>query len=290
MTVLVASCRGRLETRSPMFPRNAVVSVALVALTAPDVGNAVETFVSNVVSTVETAADATWYDVAPGVRAQPTIAIDTSVYPDERGVQFLVDGVPDDRNSKVRPDGFDATGPEDDSDFHVYPSMIPVEGSVLEARWTDRSGVEHVSRHLVGADLPADAPLAEPATVQWNGTEPGRNRLPVVLIDDSIYPDAHGVQFFLDGESDDRNSKARPDGWDATGPRDDSEFHFYPGLTLTGGERLEARWTDESGDPYRSVHVVGADPAEVTDPPETTAPATTTPETTTPETTAPETT
>src|SRR6056297_1472478 len=290
MTTTVASCRGRLEKRSPMIARNAVVSVALVALTAPDVGNAVETFVSNVVSTVETTEHAVWYDVVPGVRAQPTIVIDASVYPDERGVQFLVDGVPDDRNSKVRPEGFDATGPEDDSDFHVYPSMTPADGSVLEARWTDRSGVEHVSRHLVGADLPADAPLAEPAAAQWSGAEPGQNRLPVVLIDDSIYPDANGVQFFLDGESDDRSAKARPDGWDATGPQDDSEFHFYPGLTLTGGERLEARWTDESGSPYRTVLVVGAEPADQIDPPATTAPATTAPATTAPETTAPETT
>ena len=35
-----------------------------------------------------------WVDVAAGRRRLPTIQIDESIYPDDRGVQFLIDGRP----------------------------------------------------------------------------------------------------------------------------------------------------------------------------------------------------
>ena len=184
---------------------------------------------------------AVWSDVAPGVKSLPTLTIDDSIYPDKSGVQFLIDGTPDDRYPKVRPDGFDATGPQDASTFHVYPSLVPADGSVLKARWTDRNGNAHVSEHVVGTDAAADAPFPAAGLVTWKDVGVGTTGMPTVTIDDSIYPNQRGVQLFVNGKADDRSPKARPDGWDATGPWHSSTFHHYPKLTLENGMALEAR-------------------------------------------------
>ena len=61
----------------------------------------------------------------------------------------MVNGTVDQR-SPARPKGFDATGPQDNSTFHIYPSLSLSAGDVLEARWTDRAGSAWTNRHVVG--------------------------------------------------------------------------------------------------------------------------------------------
>lgn len=238
-----------------MFVNKVFGAAALVALGAPGV-----VWASSAQSDSEGGSPplVEWYDVAPGVRSMPTIDIADDGYPDRSGVQFLIDGEPDDRNPRARPSGFDATGPHHNSTFHVYPATRLADGTTLEARWTDSDGVAHVSRHVVGADVDADAPLASADDVDWTSVAAGKRQLPTVDIDDSIYPNRQGVQFFVNGEPDDRRPRARPDGWDSTGPQDNSAFHVYPRLRLRSGDTLEARWTDRNGESHRTTHVVGS--------------------------------
>ncbi len=74
--------------------------------------------------------------------------IDGSVYPNSSGVQFLINGKVDERHS-ARPGGFDATGPQEDSKYHIYPDVALSPGDVLGARWVDRSGVSRSSTYVV---------------------------------------------------------------------------------------------------------------------------------------------
>jgi hypothetical protein len=80
----------------------------------------------------------------------PTVTIDDSIYPNQRGVQLFVDGKADDRSPTARPDGWDATGPQHNSTFHHYPKLTLQPGMELEARWTDKSGTSFRSVHIVG--------------------------------------------------------------------------------------------------------------------------------------------
>ena len=96
----------------------------------------------------------TWLDVASGSGRQPTVVIDSGVYPDSSGVQFLISGEVDDRCS-CRPGGFDATGPQEDSKYHIYPDVDLSAGDVIEARWTDRSGAARSSTWTVGSVTPS---------------------------------------------------------------------------------------------------------------------------------------
>ncbi len=74
--------------------------------------------------------------------------LDGSVYPNSSGVQFLINGKVDERHS-ARPGGFDATGPQEDSKYHIYPDVALSAGDVLGARWVDRSGVSRSSTYVV---------------------------------------------------------------------------------------------------------------------------------------------
>ena len=103
---------------------------------------------------------AVWVDVQPG-SAQPEVT-EVTPYPDSQGVQFLVNGVVDERCT-CRPNGYDATGPEDGSIFHIYPDITLVEGDVLEARWTS-GGVSYSSTHVVEADTSTTTTTAAPTT------------------------------------------------------------------------------------------------------------------------------
>jgi hypothetical protein len=249
---------GRRRKRITMITfRSSFVSVAFLALATPSLSCEPPFLTSDVVEHAADSASAVWSMVEPGVKVMPTLTIADSIYPDAAGVQFLVNGKPDDRYPKVRPDGFDATGPQDESTFHVYPSLTPKDGTVLEARWTDRSGTDHVSEHVVGTDAPSDAPFPAAGLVNWTHVGAGTTSMPTVTIHNSIYPNQRGVQLFVNSEPDDRSPKARPDGWDATGPQHQSTFHHYPKLALRTGMKLEARWTDTTGTSYRSVHTVG---------------------------------
>jgi hypothetical protein len=238
---------------------------------------------------------AVWIDVAPYSYGLPQITIDPSIYPDARGVQFLVNGLVDDQ-SPARPNGYDATGPADNSTFHVFPKRRVRSGDILEARWTDRSGSAWTHRHVAGDDTYTPPTPTPPNTVTWTKVIPDKYAMPEVTIGQAIYPDSRGVQFFVNGSVDER-STARPDGYDATGPSDGSAFHIYPSLRLREGDLVEARWTDREGVVWRHQHVVGQGfdslmmiSAAVTAAAPTTAPATTAPATTAPATTAPATT
>jgi len=87
----------------------------------------------------------------------------------------------------------------------------------------------------------------------WSNIEAGAhafsptNLLPVITIDDSIYPTAPGVQFWWEGVVDERNPVSRPNGFDATGPQESSTYHMFPDLFLDFGDELEARWVDVGG-------------------------------------------
>ncbi len=231
-----------------------------------------------------------WADVDAGSKRLPTVTIDDSIYPqvgdngDRTGVQFFINGDADDRNSKARPDGWDATGPQEGSTFHVYPKISLRVGDVIQARWVTPGGDTHVSELVVGGGEPVASqptPTPEPVLVvedvpsgtagedpvaglvSWADVDAGSRRLPTVTIDDSIYPqvgdngDRTGVQFFINGDADDRNSRARPDGWDATGPQEGSTFHVYPKISLRVGDVIQARWVTPGGDTHVSELVVG---------------------------------
>ncbi len=90
-----------------------------------------------------------WSQIDVGSGLMPEITITDSLYPNDLGVQFLINGEPDDRHSGARPNGFDATGPRDDSVFHVYPAVDLVEGDVVSARWTALDGSTYVSTSTV---------------------------------------------------------------------------------------------------------------------------------------------
>ena len=85
------------------------------------------------------------------------------MYPNSSGVQFLVGGEVDDRCS-CRPGGFDATGPQEESKYHIYPDITLSAGDVIEARWTDRSGVARSSIMTVPAETTATPKSTPTAT------------------------------------------------------------------------------------------------------------------------------
>lgn len=97
-----------------------------------------------------------------------------------------------------------------------------------------------------------------PSEAVWRDISPGSGREPTIIIEDADYPDRAGVRFFINGRVDERNSNARPDGFDATGPREDSQYHVYPGITLNRGDVVTARWTDRNGTPRRSTATIGS--------------------------------
>ncbi len=104
-------------------------------------------------SEASTGGIATWLDAATGSSRQPTVVIDSAVYPNSSGVQFLINGEIDERHS-ARPGGFDATGPQEDSKYHVYPDVALSAGDVIEAKWTDRGGAARSSTWTVGSAAP----------------------------------------------------------------------------------------------------------------------------------------
>jgi hypothetical protein len=113
-----------------------------------------------------------WSDVSVGGARQPTIVIDDEWYPDDRGVQFRINGVIDDRDPVARPNGFDATGPQENSKYHIWPSVTLSAGDVLEGRWVDRSGQVRKSTQVVAAassDSAAPAPAPAPASPVSSG-------------------------------------------------------------------------------------------------------------------------
>ncbi len=82
--------------------RKSFVSVAILALATPSASWALSSVSTD--SVVEHEADdslAVWSDVAPGRRSLPTLTINDSIYPNDSGVQFLVDGHSDDRNPRA---------------------------------------------------------------------------------------------------------------------------------------------------------------------------------------------
>jgi hypothetical protein len=104
-------------------------------------------------------------------------------------------------------------------------------------------------------------PTVDTGTAVWSDVEPGPSRLPTVTIDGSVYPDGSGVQFVVNGVVDERSTSARPDGYDATGPQDDSTFHVFPEITLAVGDLIEGRWLDRNGEAQSSAVVIdGAAP------------------------------
>jgi len=60
----------------------------------------------------------------------------------------------------------------------------------------------------------------------------------LIIPPDSQYPNATGVSFFKDGVF---------NRTDPTGPRENSQYHFWPAPELFGGEVLLATWTDLNG-------------------------------------------
>ena len=115
---------------------------------------------------------------------------------------------------------------------------------------------------------------APASKVTWSQISAGGGREPQIVIDGSIYPKSAatnqsqtGVRFFYNGEPDARHAN-RPNGWDATGPREGSQFHMYPALTLRSGDVIEARWVDLSNRSWTSrVVVAGSNPAPTPVPP-----------------------
>ncbi len=177
--------------------------------------------------------------------------------------------------------------------FHVYPKISLSVGDVIQARWVTADGYSHVAELVVGGGTADDVepvaaqPESESDTdfswngnssgllaglVSWADVDAGSKRLPTVTIDDLIYPqvggkgDRTGVQFFINGDADDRNSKARPDGWDATGPQEGSLFHVYPKISLSVGDVIQARWVTADGYSHVAELVVGGGTADDVEP------------------------
>ncbi len=91
----------------------------------------------------------------------------------------------------------------------------------------------------------------------WSGVEPGSTAgYPTFTPNQSVYPNAQGVQFWFNGQIDVRAPASRPNGYDATGPNEGSTYHMYPDLVLVAGDVLEARWVDGSGTARTSTHTV----------------------------------
>lgn len=87
---------------------------------------------------------------------QPEVLVDPSVYPDGSGefvgVQFYINEQVDARHS-ARPNGVDATGPNEGSRFHIYPSYNFQACDTVAARWF-HSGVEYGAVAQVPGDCP----------------------------------------------------------------------------------------------------------------------------------------
>lgn len=83
----------------------------------------------------------------------------------------------------------------------------------------------------------------------WGEVQPGPGSLNGArrLIVPSTYPDATGVCFDLNGDF---------NRCDATGPKEGSEFHFYPTPSLEEGDLLTATWTDRAGTEFVSTYMV----------------------------------
>ena len=258
-----------------------LASLATTALFVPVVAYASND--SSVIDALAGISLAEWDDVEVGAGRLPEIRVNLLAYPDLEGVQFLINGEVDDRFPRARPDGFDATGPLHDSTFHVFPKIELKSGDQIEARWTDLRGVSRSAIHVVvdpRATEPVDYRIADMNSARWVDVEPGDLRLPVIRIDETIYPNSNGVQFLVNDQVDERIKRARPSGFDATGPLDGSEFHIYPKINLRLGDKLEARWTSRDGIALRSLWTVGGltgsspSPEPVTEPPVTQPPVT----------------
>jgi hypothetical protein len=102
-----------------------------------------------------------WLDVDAGSGRQPTVVIDSAAYPNSSGVQFVVNGQVDVRCS-CRPGGVDATGPQEGSKYHIYPDVSLAPSDVIEARWTDRSGVARWSTVTVDGTSATPSPTPTP--------------------------------------------------------------------------------------------------------------------------------
>ncbi len=111
---------------------------------------------------------AVWANAGAGT-GQPRLDSVTP-YPNHQGVQFLVNGNPDDRCT-CRPNGFDPTGIHDGSVFHIYPDIMLSAGDELAARWTDADGDTHEVTHTVqGGSSPT---TTAPPTTAAPTTTPG---------------------------------------------------------------------------------------------------------------------
>lgn len=83
----------------------------------------------------------------------PTITIAQEVYPNGLGVQFWYNGAIDLRRDDVRPDGYDSTGPNEGSTYHMFPTIDLAIGDVLRAFWTDANGNPHENEIVIGTDI-----------------------------------------------------------------------------------------------------------------------------------------
>ena len=84
--------------------------------------------------------------------------------------------------------------------------------------------------------------------VTWTRYDAGANDRPTIVTADAIYPNASGVCFLLNGSSDPEPARC-----DATGPRDNSQFHMYPDFDIQATDRFTAYWTDLNGDQWFST-------------------------------------
>ena len=156
------------------FSRKAAAAVAAMALAGfVSVQNVPRAHTLSSVMSIDAGARASevaerqmvWSDVVAGPGRQPTITISESLYPNRDGVQFLINGQVDDRNSSARPNGYDATGPQEGSEYHVYPDIALQAGDTVTARWTDQNGAPRTSRVTVEpgtAPTPAPTPTPTP--------------------------------------------------------------------------------------------------------------------------------
>lgn len=127
-----------------------------------------------------------------------------------------------------------------------------------------------------GGDIPG---------VVWQDVAIGADRQPTLDFEDGApYPNADGVSFAINGVVDTRCT-CRPNGFDATGPREGSTYHIYPSIDLEEYDVLQAGWRGLDGQYYSSTYVVKAEATTTTQVPTTTVPPTTAPPTTTTPTT-----
>lgn len=105
-----------------------------------------------------------------------------------------------------------------------------------------------------------DPLIEDESLVSWSGVVSGGLTRPTIHIHDSIYPAQPGVRFFINGSIDVRDPERRTNGYDPTGPKEGSEFHLFPDITLAVGDELEAHWRDAQGNVYASVAVAMPSP------------------------------